>query len=314
MKEMKKCNLCKYGDFEELFGNHDRFYRVKGDFVLCKCKNCGLIFINPQPDMQELEKHYPPEKYYSLRKNKKNTPGMYEKLIIDKNASLKKIILSPLRKFMRSTKIVPSGKILDIGCGSGEFLSLMNKTGMDCFGVDPGLSSKDISKNNDLHLVKGELKEAEYPSNFFDVITMNHSFEHVLDPLETLTEIKKILKRGGTAIIGVPQSSSLAFFLFGKNWVNLDTPRHLFIYNPSTLRMYANKVGLEVKKIRYCSGSLQITGSLAYLLNKWRIKKFFLSDKGIVHNKKLSFLLLPVVAILDFFKIGDSIEIFLEKK
>jgi len=72
------------------------------------------------------------------------------------------------------------------------------------YGVEPGNFDKEDVKKHGLNVVKGTLEEAHYPDNYFDVITMNHVFEHVYNSSDTMKELKRILKPNGTLIIAVP--------------------------------------------------------------------------------------------------------------
>lgn len=170
-----------------------------------------------------------------------------------KHPFILRTFLFPLSPFVRGIKIVPGGRYLDVGCVGGQFLYEMkrlNPTG-EYYGVEPGnFDEKDV-KGYDLKIFKGGLKEACYPDNYFDVITMNHVFEHIHNPSETMKELKRMLKIDGTLIISVPNYRSLTYKLFGKYWYHLDAPRHLFIYSGETLKRYADKFNLKIVKIRY---------------------------------------------------------------
>ena len=214
----------------------------------------------------------------------------------------------PIKTQLRSTKIIPNGKILDVGCGSGDFLLLMKSLGMKCYGIEPGSFNDDFAKYNKLNIKRGSLEEIKFPSNFFDVITLNHVFEHVKSPKEVLKELKRILKPNGDLIIGIPQCDSLAFKIFKENWVQLDTPRHLFIYSPNVLKKYAENTGFKINKMRYNSTPFQFLGSFLYLKNKQLSKNI-----GFVQNKVFISLLMPIVFVLNLLKVGDQMEITLKK-
>lgn len=318
MKEIKFCDLCGNKEFEFLFLGHDRMYNIEGEYSMYRCKKCGLLFINPQPAEKELAHHYPAYNYYSLGDTmpswkKKLLPTLYKTYYSKKGKSSLKIVFFPVLPLLRFTKILPKGKILDVGCGLGNFLALMKHFGMECYGVEPGKFNEEFAKENNLKIKNCTFSEAYYPDNYFDVITLNHVLEHTRCPTETLNKLNHILKPRGTLIITIPQSDSLAYKMFGRFWVQLDIPRHLFIFQVKTIKAYARKTGFKIEKIRYNSTSFQFLGSLFYLINKYRKKEKFLSDRNFVNNPLLVFLFLPFAYICNFIKMGDQIEMVLKK-
>lgn len=315
MKMISQCDLCGATKFKFLFTGFDKMYNASGYYKVNECVNCGLVFLNPQPSSQELEKHYPSEKYYSLQS--KGQPAvekyLHELFYKRRGNVLLRLLFSPLKPFVRSTKVVKGGKILDVGCGSGHFLLHMKALGMDCYGVEPGAYDAKLAKKNGLHIINSTLQEAGFKENQFDVITLNHVFEHVPNPKETLQEVFRILKPGGTAVIATPQKRSLAHFLFGKYWVQLDIPRHLFTFSTKHLKKYATITGFRIKKVRYNSLPFQFLGSLLYVVNEFRKKPKFLSEKSFRNSKILFFLFLPLAHLCNALKIGDQVEIILQK-
>jgi 2-polyprenyl-3-methyl-5-hydroxy-6-metoxy-1,4-benzoquinol methylase len=311
MEKINKCDLCEKGEFKLLFKNYDRMHGIEGNFNLVRCKSCGLVFVNPQPNRKEMLRYYPQKEYYSLKKNPVEDLKLklYE-IFYNKNNFLKKIILTPLRFMIRSTIITP-GNFLDIGCGDGKFLRLMNRLGMKCWGIEPYGVSNVNEKN--FKILNCDLKKAKFKEKFFDVITLNHVFEHVEAPSLMLDEIYRILNKNGKVIIATPNIGSFTAKIFGNKWFQLDTPRHLFLYSEETLKKYARKEGFVIKKIIYNSTPLQFSASLVYLLNEFRQKKVLLNKSSIPTNKILTLLLLPLASLFNFLRIGDQVEIVLEK-
>lgn len=320
MKEIEFCDLCGNKEFEFLFSGHDLMYNIKGDYSLYRCTECGLLFINPQPTEKEIAKHYPPHKYYSLGGimpswKEKLLYVLYKTFYSKKGNPSLKLVFFPVFPLLRFAEILPGGKILDVGCGVGNFLVLMKYFNMDCHGVEPGKFDEQLAKENNLEIKNCTFLEANYPDNYFDVITLNHVFEHTNCPTETLKKLNRILKPGGTLIIAIPQSDCLAYKIFGQCWVQLDIPRHLFTFQEKTIKEYAKKTGFKIKKIRYNSTSFQFLGSFLYWTNNYRRKEKYLSDRNFVNNPLFlnNPLLLPFAYICNFLKVGDQLEIILKK-
>jgi len=198
-----------------------------------------------------------------------------------------------------------------------EFLfntKMINPSGT-YYGVEPGDFDEEDVKKHGLNVVKGTLEEAHYPDNYFDVITMNHVFEHVYNPSDTMKELKRILKPNGTLIIAVPNYNSLVYKIFGKYWYQLDAPRHLFIYSNKILIMYAKKFNFKIEKMRYGTpwdplsfivSGMHYFGKFGTINQKTQKGYVFLAIC-------LSFLLIPLTTLLNILKFGDSVEIWMKK-
>ncbi len=303
MKAVKKCILCGRSIFRPVLIASDNMYNIPGKFLLVKCQ-CGLKFLNPQPD-KELSKHYPSE-YYSIAhtpQRSKISEFVYN-TYFGNGSFVFKVLFFPIYPILRGAKVRPGKSVLDVGCGSGVFLSRMKALGMKVSGVDP------FTKNNPaLNIKKAELKSVK---GQFDVITMNNVLEHVPNPVNDLKIIRKLLKADGTAIIAVPNVNSVFFKIFGRYWAELDAPRHLFHFNRKTLEATMKKAGLKVIKVRYNCVPFEITGSKFYILNSWRTNKKPLS-KSWLANTKLNYLLLPVCHLMNLFHLGGRMEFYVKR-
>ena len=126
-----------------------------------------------------------------------------------------------------------AGRILDMGCGGGQFLAGFNskweKYGIDLFDKpEPSMLKKISFCTQNLH-------DCHYPDGFFDVITAWHVLEHLDAPIKNLKEIKRILKKDGIFILTTPCTESLGFHSAKNKWFHLDLKRHNFLYNQSSL-------------------------------------------------------------------------------
>ncbi|MCD4771252.1 class I SAM-dependent methyltransferase [archaeon] len=283
-------------------------YNISGRFRLYKCEGCGLISLDPQPSNLTLDKHYPSENYYSL---KDSSESNVRKLAYKSYNRKSNILIKLLRPFFRSTKIVEEGNLLDIGCGAGTFLKSMKNLNMNVCGIEPSSYNKEVARKNKLEIFNGTLFQAKYKDELFDVVTMNHVFEHVRNPTETIVEISRIMKKGGHLIIGVPNSDSWVFKLLGGNWISIDSPRHLFLYNKRILELYAKKADLAVIKTR-CFGNSTFLESLKIALSENKNKNA-MKKNTIFDNRFSHYLILPISLLFNIFSKGDTIEITLEK-
>ncbi len=313
---MNSCLVCGSRDKRFLFIGKDRLHAIPGSFRIVRCRKCGLIMLDPQPSLKDLAKYYPAKYHAYARYNpgskKEHFAIFLYKLFFQKGSNpLLRLAFLPFKHLLRGTKIIPGGKILDVGCGNGAFLYKMQAAGMDAYGVELSAEGAKEAQRLGLKVKCGALEEQHYSPNSFDVITLNHVLEHIADPVKTLKELRRILKPDGTLVIAVPNSRSLARCIFGRYWASLDVPRHLMTHNPETMRIAAKKAGLKVKKVRYISFPFQFQASFAYLLHpnaKVPLDKTWLGE-----NRLAYWLLFPLVYLVDLFRIGDVIEVTLAR-
>ena len=207
--------------------------------------------------------------------------------------------------FIKKVPAIPSykknGKILDLGCGTGETLLLLKKIGWKTYGMDIDSNALSVAKKSGLNnLSLGGYRDLKkYPDNYFDAIRLYHVIEHIDNPSLAISLIKRKLKKNGEVIMGTPDINSIVAKLFKSSWYNLDSPRHLYLFSTFTLKKMIEKEGLTVEKVRSESG-WGIAGSLQY----------FIYDK---FNKKLNLFnnifvflgLYPLEWLLDKLQLGD---------
>lgn len=153
-------------------------------------------------------------------------------------------------------------RILDVGCGSGQFLLELQAAGFNrLLGIDAFLDD-DLAYPGGVRVLKRTIHEV---SGQWDVIMFHHSFEHIPDPQATLSAAAKLLAPDGACLVRLPLVSSAAWERYGVNWVQLDAPRHFFLHSIESLRRVAGSARMEIAKIVHDSGSLQFFGSELYL-------------------------------------------------
>jgi len=155
-------------------------------------------------------------------------------------------------------------RILDVGCGSGMLLNALGDLGFrSLLGIDPFLAA-DIDRGSGVRLMRKTIHEVE---GEFDVIMFHHSFEHLADPEESLKAARLRLSPRGHCLIRMPIVSSYAWRHYGKDWVQLDAPRHFYIHSIDSVRILADRAGFEVSKLVYDSTAFQFWASEQYALD-----------------------------------------------
>ena len=281
-----ECDLCGSSNHIFLFKGKDYLHNISGEFNIVKCCNCGLVFINPQPSQKELEKYYP-KKYFTHNLIKNNFKEEIRKIIYktynkDNNLFLK-LLFFPYHN-LRGIPYKKNGKVLDFGCGNGRFLLDCKNIGWDVYGIEPDKKAAEIAKKTGIKMFN-TLKKANFKNIFFNTITFWNSLEHLSNPIETLIEAKKNLKKNGDLIIEIPNIDSFAFRFFKYKWHNLDAPRHLYHFSFSTIKKICDRVGFKIIKIKYNSRPSQFLAP--FKIKNWFITQIFKVPCFILNKLKL---------------------------
>jgi 2-polyprenyl-3-methyl-5-hydroxy-6-metoxy-1,4-benzoquinol methylase len=265
LENVEKCFLCG-SEGEVLYKNlKDAVFGTSGEWQLFKCQNpeCHLVWLNPRPVQEDISFAY--SNYYTHTDSQAGSGTLrnfYRK--IQKSYLLsalgydfgensywgKLIFLDPEMLEDTRGKVMylknTGGNILDVGCGSGQFLDLMKSLGWNTTGVDFDEKAVLASRQKDLDVHLGSLEEQHFPDNYFDAITLSQVIEHVYDPTALLMECRRILKPGGRIVICTPNFNSIGSRLFKNHWRGLEPPRHLNIFTPGSLKRLVELSGLEI--------------------------------------------------------------------
>jgi 2-polyprenyl-3-methyl-5-hydroxy-6-metoxy-1,4-benzoquinol methylase len=249
----------------------DRLFCAQGEYNFYCCPNCGFVWLNPRPiqeDISECYKNYYTHQFIQVKgENAFRQLRQRVRLLIlharygvplgscAKSAFLLGWVLSKIPSLRRRAAYIESifppwtgkGRLLDIGCGNGFFLSFMKKIGWQASGVEIDPESSRIAwEANKVPVFTGTLDKANFPGESFDAITMNHVIEHIANPFDLLNESYRILACGGYLCIATPNIQSLGHGIFGKYWLALDPPRHLYLWNCANLKQAVKKAGFHI--------------------------------------------------------------------
>lgn len=209
-----------------------------GHLKLYKCRRCGFVAQYPGPGKVSLIVNY--ENFDNLEFLKDGREFMHP----EKSDAFIDII-------KRISFYCSQGKLLDIGCGDGHFLSLCTKYGYECYGVEwnKSLSSYATLKSGAV-ITQGAYSKNMYRENSFDIITLIQVLEHCLMPNSILEAAMYHLRPGGLLIIEVPSINSPHFLAYKftriKYFVNSPVGvvfYHLSYFNPKTLATLIDKIG-----------------------------------------------------------------------
>ncbi len=218
------------------------------DFRVVRCRDCRLVYLSPRPRDEDLGLYYP-EGYYGRR----------HRAFSAFFTGLRVRVLPYLR---------PGGRVLDIGCGHGEFLLACRGRGWEVMGVEQeGAPIMELRSSLGLEVITtGHL--AEIPDASFDVVTMWHALEHMTAPREVVGQAVRLLRPGGTLVVEVPNLGSWQARMGPRFWFHLDAPRHLVHFERDTLGAMLEAEGLTPQTWATFSAEYDAFGVLQSLLNR----------------------------------------------
>lgn len=259
-EDVLSCPICESTESELMFRCVDRMNHLPGLFANVRCGNCGLVRLSPRPTAENLAFYYPDDDYYSysqvsslpegsgsLKEEIRNSviatfgyPVRAKSVLIRLFSPIVNHVFLKRATFgfdKRFPRYVPNGNALDVGCGSGVFLSVLKRYGWNVQGVEfKEVAAKAARENHGIDVFVGNLEDAKFEDDSFDFVSFHHSLEHVADINGMLAEVKRILKPDGVLYIEVPNVESLSQWISGEYWLHWDAPRHLYSFSPSTLK------------------------------------------------------------------------------
>lgn len=270
------CKICGNLENNRVHTAREMMFGMQDEFEYLECAWCGTLQIVEIPDLSR----YYPKDYYSFdekvetelpQKLKSRFAARYAANYFNGNRSfvgkyfaenrdwIKDNFPVFLRQFNLNLNL--GSRILDFGCGAGKLLHLLRYFGFRHLTGADAFIEKDIFYPNGVKIYKRSLEDLD---SSFDLVMLHHSFEHLPNPLETLQEIYRILQTDKFCLIRIPVVN-FAWEKYAVNWVQLDPPRHLFLFTEKSLRLLAEKAGFVVEQVIYDSESFQFWASEQYL-------------------------------------------------
>jgi 2-polyprenyl-3-methyl-5-hydroxy-6-metoxy-1,4-benzoquinol methylase len=268
---VNNCPLCGSDSHRQIYNNlQDCYFEVPGIWNFSQCDDCNLIFLNPRPLDSEAQKCYPLEyanrKTHSIKKvlkipnkleNASRGGYLYKAYSYPVRIKYLQIFLGSIFGVLPGWKdaaaarvmflpYIQSGRLLDVGCGSGEFIQSMVKQGWIAEGLDFDKDAVGICLKRGLHVHLGELNKQNFEESSFDAIVLKHVIEHLPNPVTLLKECFKILKPGGKLAVLTPNVESIDHKLTGAYWRGFDLPRHMCLYSLITLKRLIENAGYNV--------------------------------------------------------------------
>ena len=218
-------------------------YSVSGEeFELIQNLEYGFLETIPQPSSDKLSYYYKSEDYISHTDSQRN---LFEKIYhLVRKISLKKK-LNLINSLSKESK-----KLLDVGCGTGDFLQTIQFNKWNVSGIEPNEHARKIANQKTGNSVFGIEQLLSFDENNFDVITLWHVLEHLPNLENQISIFKKLLKPNGTLIIAVPNYKSYDATYYKEFWAAYDVPRHLWHFNKTSISKLVSKNLMKVIKVK----------------------------------------------------------------
>lgn len=242
------------------------WFTAPGRWSLYRCEACSSVYLDPRPTRDTIGRAYtsyythaapPPPPRDDLRTALVNgyLNARYGYTLAPASGLGPFVVrLLPKRRW-HADRLVRNlvsregrGRLLDVGCGGGEFLAQMRTAGWDVQGLEPDPAAAARARAAGLPVADAGLEDAELAPGSFDAITMSHVIEHLHDPVGALRICARALRRGGVLWVATPNLEAMGHRTFGRDWIGLDPPRHLVLFTRASLAAALQAAGFRRRR------------------------------------------------------------------
>ena len=307
--KLKKCKMCGSIKYRHLFfaESHGKHYEIM------KCNDCDVVYMADNLTQADLDDYYQKQYDYDDFLHRQETNPLAEATVL-KNLKL-------IKPYFKSHP-----KLLEVGCMHGYFLKKAREIGFDVTGLEKSKNAAIYGKKIfGLDIKDGDLSDAKFKANSFDIIFISHVIEHLPNPKKDLKVLKKILKPNGLLVILCPNFNSIGARVFNRTWSWLCPPEHIFQYTPATISALLNSSGFSIKKLTSTNGDqgylryfgVEIVNFLPFS-DEFKVNYRILIDENPNHwSQRVLFrlhrLLLPVRWVLYYFNFGQELDVIAQK-
>ena len=304
--ERLPCEICGSDDRTLVQTRTDLFLGGTTEYTMVRCGGCGVIYQYPRPTPATIGRFYPSD-------YQQYTPGL------ETESWLKRLDrrYGLLKRCRIVTRHVAAGRLLDVGCATGDFLDEMRRQpGWAVAGLEPIQSAAAYANQSTGVPVSSALPNAApFVDAAFDAITLWDVLEHVHDPRGVLAEIARLLRPGGVVVINHPNWDSVDRRWFGRFWLGFELPRHLHIFPREMLAALMAEYGFTAVEERCLYGSNAATSTSLALLAEatFGAGRLTRAIRAVVFSKLWRVALLPVFKVIDDRGMGSNITVVFRK-
>lgn len=291
-QEQRGCPACRQKKSAEL--------GEKNGFQMLRCKDCDSIYSSLLPFAEESENY---DDYYT-----------------EENLQAPDFIKRRLEEIVEDFSIhFSSGRLLDIGFGSAVLMQVARDKGWQATGVEISKPAVEHARKLGFEVFHGDLAEAKYPDNYFDVITASEIIEHCFQPEILLNEVFRILRPGGLFWATTPSARGLSFQLIGLDWTIIHPPEHLQLFSKKAIHLMLKKVGFSHSSVK-TAGFNPV--EVAYVFRRRfsnngngeasgfnRVETGYALNEGLTKSSSRQKIKSLLNGTLNFLNVGDSLKI-----
>ena len=298
--ESPPCELCGSDQHRPVAARTDLFLGGDTVFSMVECLGCGAIYQHPRPTPAAMGQFYPSD--YQQYTPSVQTESWLRR--IDRRYGLRK-------RCQVITRHVTHGRLLDVGCATGDFLSEMKRQpGWTVTGIEPSVfAARYAQRSVGVPVISGTLNDAPFASSSFDAITMWDVLEHVYDPRAVIAEAARLLRPGGVLVVNHPNLDSIDRRIFGRLWLGYELPRHLHLFPTELLHTLMGEYGLHEAERRCLYGSHAATATSITLVAKTKpaIQAWEHTLRRVVFSKPMRVACVPYFTLVDRARKGSNV-------
>lgn len=284
-------NGCESNDISVLTG-HDRLHGFSGEFTVVRCQQCGLERTNPRPTADTIGYYYPDNYGPYISSSKPNYSGP--------KGGISKLIFQLLSLKTRKLPPIKPGRMLEIGCSSGDFMMYAKSLGWVVEGIEFSATAVETARERGFMVHAGAVELASDPAENYELIVGWMVLEHLHQPSSVLMKLRTWISGNGYLVLSVPDSKSLSRRLFGNRNYDLHLPNHLFHFNDKTIKNILEKNGWKVEKIFWQRNCNTLLWSFQYWAEETKkprllkIAKWLRVENGAIYIRLLLSVLLGI--------------------
>lgn len=240
LEYLKNCPICDKNSFSNYLNVEDYTVSHK-EFTIQQCNSCNFLLTNPRPPEDEIGTYYQSTDYISHHDVAKDMMSKIYISVRDYTINQKVKLINEL-----SSK---KGSLLDIGCGTGNFIQAVKKDGWQITGTEPDSGARTVASARVGDSIYEGIIAPQLTEKSFDVITLWHVLEHIHQLNENVIWVKDHLKEEGKIVIAVPNPQSHDAVKYGRFWAAYDVPRHLYHFTKASMKTLLDKHDLTITQI-----------------------------------------------------------------
>lgn len=247
-------NGCRRDDLNLLEGS-DMLHGMPGRFTVVRCRGCGLDRTNPRPTPAAMGMFYPSD--YGPYQSQAQAP---RGATSGPKAWLKRL----LRLDAKALPAVRAGRLMEIGCASGDYMAQVQAEGWSVQGIEFSDDAAEAARKRGFCVETATLEHARGPDQPVDLVAAWMVLEHLHDPVAALRKVRGWLRPEGVLVASVPDAGAIERRLFGQRWFALQLPTHLYHYTPATIASVLQTAGWQLTRVHWQRDCNNLLWSLEY--------------------------------------------------